>query len=159
MIRMPDPQWPHLTLRSTPLNHLAFEMFLCVVSVLENRQLIPTKDHPTENGWKEVVWSLTSADLDVDATKNFFRPAAYALVDAMTSIDMQDLPYAILPDFVESDPRASLQMAVVTDPETGVSLRLRRWYSIVKQQEFMAVDICSEGYTRSVETADAFLTA
>lgn len=103
-----------------------------------------------EKGWKEGKCVVDEEDLDRDATREHLIPFAYALANMIRMIHMQTFPFARLPGVCPDAPtEAKLEMAVVTDPATGFSVRGRRWHSVAQNKDYLAFDIASEGYESS----------
>lgn len=147
-----------LTLRS-PIAKLTYEMLFQFTDVLvrarpyEHQADLDPLARAPEKGWKEVKFLIPEDEPPTrDATRNDIMPCAYALVNCVRKVQMQKFPYAELPFSYSAEPAAKLEMATVTHPTTGISLRGRRWHSVERNADFMAFDIASEGYESPIGT-------
>lgn len=132
----------------TILTYEALQLFIAHMARPIHPDDVPTdfNERPPERGWKEVKFELTEADRPGHVRHNCLDPAAYVFSEKIKQMKMQTFPFAVLPHWFDADPAARLEMAVATDPETGFSLRGRRWHSVDQNKDYIAFDIASEGY-------------
>lgn len=114
-------------------------------NVLESlqRQLkqIPNEKQEVKPAWKEIRMQVSE---EMPKTRAAMLNECAAML-AYAVKDMLAFPFEVLPS---SAAGIAVEMAVVTDPESGLSLRGRRWHD--DGREFLGFDICSEGFVGPV---------